>query len=650
MVAAGEVLIVRRQLACLLACALITGAAHARLHAFAYHDVRDNVADASDPDRYAISTANLIAHFSWLRANGFTPVSIDDVIDARAGRRALPEKAVLLTFDDGLVSTYTHVFPLLKLFGYPAVVSIVTDWIGNPEPVDYGGRPLDQSGFLTWEQLREMQASGLVEVASHSNDLHRGIEANPQRNLQPAAITRSYTTRGYESDAAYAARIAADLALSVERIRAELGAPPRVLAWPYGAYDHAALEIAEREGFEVMLGLDVAFNPAIELREIQREVITNNPGLQSFAPSLLYPPTAPIVRTAQVDLDYVFDTDPEQQERNLGRLIDRIHALEISHVYLQAFADPDADGGAAAVYFPSEHLPMRADLFNRAAWQLKTRAQVQVYAWLPLLSFVGPGFDPAWRVLEQQEDGSRLPDPDSEPRLSPFHPQARERIAAVYGELAAHADFDGILFHDDGRLNENEDASDAALAAYRDAFGEDFTIERARQDPALAAQWARFKSRALIDLSRELAAAARRYQPDLKTARNLFSTALLDPRGEQYLAQSFGDYLEAYDYTALMAMPRFEGAEDHEAFYSALVDAVARDPRGLERTLFELQTVDWRSGEPIPALELRDTMRWLLSRGVKHLGYYPDDFILGDPELDVLRQGISLAEYPRVMP
>jgi len=641
---------VRRYAVCLLAWALVADAAYARLHAFAYHDVRDSVSGTTDLDRYSVSTDNLIAHFSWLRANGFTPVSVDALVAAEAGQIELPEKAVLLTFDDGLISTYTHVFPLLKLFGYPAVVSVVTDWIGNPEPVDYGGRLLDQSAFLSWAQLREMRASGLVEIASHSHNLHRGIGANPQGNLQPAAVARTYTERGYESDAAYTARIALDLAQSAERISGQLGTAPRVLAWPYGAYSHAALGIAEQQGFEVMLGLDVAYNPDIELHEIQREVVTGNPELEAFAPSLLYLPTSPVMRAAQVDLDYVFDADPEQQERNLGRLIDRIHALEISHVYLQAFADPDADGGAAAVYFPSAHLPMRADLFNRTAWQLKTRAQVAVYAWLPLLSYVGSGFDPAWRVLEQRGDASPAPDPGAEPRLSPFHPEARQRIAAVYNELAAHASFDGLLFHDDGRLNENEDVNAAALAAYRTAFGDDFTIERAKQDPVLAARWARFKSRTLVEFSEELAAVVRQHQPDLKTVRNIFATALLDPRGEIYLAQNFGDYLRTYDHTALMAMPHFEGAEDAQAFYAALVAAVAREPRGFERTLFELQTVDWRSGESIPATELRDTMRWLQSRGVRHLGYYPDDFILGLPELDTLRQGISLAEYPRALP
>ena len=80
-----------------------------------------------------------------------------------------------------------------------------------------------------------------------------------------------------------------------------------------------------------------------------------------------------------------FDPDPARTERNLGLLLDRIQALEISHVFLQAFADPDGDGAADAVYFPNRHLPMRADLFNRAAWQLKTRSNVKVYAWMPIL-------------------------------------------------------------------------------------------------------------------------------------------------------------------------------------------------------------------------------------------------------------------------
>ena len=101
------------------------------IHVLAYHDIRDDVAEDFDPDQFAVSTAKLIDQFTWLRENGYQPVSVDHLIAAQSGEIQLPDKAVLLTFDDGLVSFYTHLFPLLKLFDYPAVVSVVTNWIEN---------------------------------------------------------------------------------------------------------------------------------------------------------------------------------------------------------------------------------------------------------------------------------------------------------------------------------------------------------------------------------------------------------------------------------------------------------------------------------------------------------------------------------------
>ena len=630
---------------CLLAWLPPVGADEAGFQALAYHDVRDRVARDFDADQYTVSTEHLVAHFSWLRANGYTPVGIDDILAARDGTRALPEKAVLLTFDDGLASVYTHVYPLLKVFDYPAVVSVVTGWIESEQVIDYGGRPRGRDDFLTWAQIREMQDSGLVEIASHTHDLHRGIKGNPQDNLQPAVVTRLYRDGAYEDETNYLARIGADFEQSVTAIREQTGRAPRMMTWPYGAHNAAVTELAARHGMPLTLTLEDGPNhPA--LAALGRELIVANPGVRDFSAPFVRPPRPPIVRTAQVDLDYVFDADPVQQEKNLDRLLDRIKALEISHVFLQAFADPDGDGGAEAVYFPNEHLPVRADLFNRVVWQLKTRADVEVYAWLPMLSFVGEAFDPAWRVMESR-DGTVAPDAASEPRLSPFHPEARARIADVYRSLAIHADVDGLLFHDDGRLNDFEDANPAALEAYRAAFGADFSIERARHDAVLDARWAELKSRTLIELSDELASIVRAHRPGLKTVRNLFASALLDPTSERYLAQDFDRFVASYDYVALMAMPYLEGASDRDDFYTALVDAVRARPAGLANTIFELQTVDWRNQQPLPATELRQTMRWLQSQGVRHLGYYPDDFITGQPDFDQLRQGISLAEHPQ---
>ncbi len=608
----------------------------------AYHDVRDHVTADYDPDQFAVSTASLIDQFTWLRENGFHAVSLDQIIAARQGRQALPEKSVLLTFDDGLASTYTHAFPLLKLFDYPAIVSVVTSWIESDTVVEYAGRKRGADGFLSWEQMREMQASGLVEFASHSHDLHKGIRGNPQGNLQPAGKTRRFDGSKYESEVEFQRRIGVDLERSVAAISEALGRKPRVIVWPYGAYNSLSEAVAAEQNMRINMTLSSASKSDKKTIRLGRYLITANPDLGDFSAELLLEKPHPIVRVAQIDLDYVYDDDQMQQSRNLDRLLDRIKALEISHVFLQAFADADADGGASAVYFPNRHLPMRADLFSYVAWQLRTRANVSVYAWLPMLSFVGEAFDPDWRVLENR-DGVIAPDPNSEPRLSPFNEQARERIADVYEDLAAHSHFAGILFHDDGRLSDLEDFSEAAFARYEIEFGREIRPEILASDADLRQRWTELKSQELLQFSGELLARVRHYHPETKSARNIFASALLDDTGPDYLAQDFDSFLETYDFVVLMAMPSMEGAQDDRRFFEVLADEVRRRDEGLERTIFELQTVDWSHSTPIPDDELRLTMRWLQSLGVRNLGYYPDDFIDGRPEIHELRLGMSLA-------
>lgn len=611
----------------------------------AYHDVRDAVVNSVDTDQYAISTSNLVDHFNWLQINGFVPVSVDQILAARDGKGELPAKAVLLTFDDGLESVYTHVFPLLQLFHYPAVVSIVTGWTTHdvpPPPPDGSGI---QYEFLGWDKVREMLDSGLVEIASHSHNLHRGIVANPQGNEEPAAVTRWYHDGRYETDSEYLARIRSDLETSVNLIEANTGRRPRVMTWPYGRFNAQTVGIAADLGMSMTLTLTNERGSLSDLSSLGRHLVLGNPSVDRLGLDLLQPPQQQIVRVAQIDLDYIYDPDEARQEQNLGRLLDRIKSLQISHVFLQAFADPDSDGGAQSVYFPNRHLPVRADLFNRVAWQLSTRSDVLVYGWLPILSYEGEAFDPSMRV-QQLKNGKVSTDEKSEPRLSVFDPRARQLITDLYEDLAKSSAIDGILFHDDGRLNEFEDANPAAIAAYKAEFGPDFSIERTLDDPEMQRRWAQFKTRALVDFTQSLEATVKRYRPAIKTARNLFATALLDPNGETYLAQSYESFADAYDYIALMAMPYLEKSKHPRKFLEQLIDDVGLHERGFEKTIFELQTVDWQTNEPLPAVDIRDTMRWLQAHGVRNIGYYPDDFILGYPALQELRSGISLAIYP----
>ncbi len=200
---------------------LLTGLVHAQAGqsfvAISYHDVRDDVTGDYDPDQYAVSTRNLAAHFRWLSDHGYQPVSIEQIRSARAGDSRLPDKAVLLSFDDGYRSHYEKVYPLLRAFNYPAVFSLVTAWMEMPAgaSIQYGNEPKFREDFLSWDQVREMADSGLAEFASHSHDLHKGVLANPQRNQLPAAVTRIFGDGGYESDSAYLQRLREDLEGSI---------------------------------------------------------------------------------------------------------------------------------------------------------------------------------------------------------------------------------------------------------------------------------------------------------------------------------------------------------------------------------------------------------------------------------------------------
>ncbi|MGB3288959.1 MAG: poly-beta-1,6-N-acetyl-D-glucosamine N-deacetylase PgaB, partial [Burkholderiaceae bacterium] len=554
--------------------------------ALAYHDVED-----SDPDQAYVSvrTDHLIEQFAWLRENGYQPVTVDQILAAGNGGKPLPPKALLLTFDDGYRSFYTRVFPLLQAYNWPAVLAPVGSWIDTPDDqmVDFGGKPTERERFLTWKQIREMAKSGLVEIGAHSDALHYGIVANPQGNLEPAAAARAYDPAAgrYETDQAYRKRIGDDIDRITAKIRRATGKTPRVWVWPYGAVGGEALKMVQDKGYLMAMTLDNGLGDARNLTNVPRVLVSNDPSLQNFAQASMVMEDNETMRVAHVDLDYVYDEDPEQMERNLGELVQRIADMQITTVFLQAFADPDGSGRIKSLYFPNRHLPMRADLFNRAAWQLKSRAFVDVYAWMPVLGFDLADSIPRVSKWNGDADAAKA-DPGQYQRLSPFDPVARRQITEIYEDLARHALFNGILFHDDALLSDFEDAGPEALAAYRRA-GLPGTIAQLRADPQTLQRWTRYKSRYLIDFTKALAERVRAIRgPQIRTARNIYAQPILNPESETWFAQNLDDFLTAYDWTAPMAMPWMEGvpANRADAWLDSLVDAVAARPGALRKT------------------------------------------------------------------
>lgn len=618
-----------------------------------YHDIVDTTVTPNLPIySQTITRGRLIEHFNLLTAGGYQPVSLQQIIDAKAGGQPLPEKAVLLTFDDGYRSFYDIVFPLLKLYGFPAVQAVVGSWLDVPEGgrVPYGNTTLPRERFLTWEQVKILDESPLVEIASHTYNLHYGVKGNPMGNEQAAAVTSIWNPQtGYESEAAYVERIHSDMARTQQQFQTHLGRSPRMMVWPYGAYSQSTLDIAAEYGMVYTFSLLSAPNQLhSSMRSINRYLIDQETGLQTIDEILSNRVWEnEDLRIVHADIDYIYDDDPVQQEQNLDRLIERIYNYGVTTVYLQAFADPDGDGVADALYFPNRHLPVRADLFNRVAWQLKKRAGVKVYAWMPVLSF-DLGDDHRY-VIDAQ---TGLEAPDRYRRLSPYVEENRRIIREIYQDLGRLTKFDGLIFHDDAFLNDFEDANPEALAAYAQASlpGNIATIT---DDESLMAAWTQHKTEFLTDFTQELEQAANYYRQvdnkDFTIARNLYAGTVMNPESQQWFSQDIQNFASGYDYVAVMAMPYMEEADNPEEWLRELARRSLAQVSA-NQLVFELQTQDWRTQTPIPSEELARWVRLLREEGIQHIGYYPDDFIQNHPDLSVLRPAFSIGRRFRATP
>lgn len=542
-----------------------------------YHEVRDDVRDYPDP--YAVDAAALVAQFAWLRENGYTPVSLDQIVAARRGGKPLPSKAVLLSFDDGYLSFYTRVYPVLREFRFPAVLAIVGKWIDSPPKtqVAYGEKGGEKDGvidarFPTWGQLREMTASGLVEIASHTYDLHRGVLANPQGNLQPAATTRVYdvASGSYEDDASWRTRVRADLARNTQLIERETGRRPRAIVWPYGSYNDELAHIAGEMGMSIALTLDDGINtPEVPLAALRRILVAHNPSLADFISVLRGPASPEPVRVVQLSLDAIYNVDPTLQERNLSMLLDRIHALKPTHVYLQVSTDLDGDGIVDAVYFPTRHVPLRADLFSRVAWQLASRAGVKVVAALPAAGF----------------------------RL------AQNQLAEIYEDIARYANFDGLLFMQNRALTANE-------------------------------------MTAFVESTQRLADVARRWRV-LKIARGCTVETLSASDADSTRVQKISALAANSDYVVVPIPPDQTNLFNSRALVFA--DRSASDgQQGITSSEYIFMFGRGAASDRSAGERIARQMRELQLNGALNFGYSGDDFMRDDPQFAQMAPAMSL--------
>ena len=201
--------------------------ANVKIPILLYHDFVTTVPD-SDPDNfnYINTPQSYEENIKVLLENGYTFISFQELNDAINGKISLPEKPILVTFDDGYYSNYEYIFPILKKYDVKASIFVVTDKIG---------KEIDGKKYLSWEQCLEMQESGLVEIFSHSKR-HVFYDKLPVRMIRDDVIE------------------------SYKIIEANLGEKNlKVFAYPYGAYTKETVWTLKLNGIDMQV-YDIGMN------------------------------------------------------------------------------------------------------------------------------------------------------------------------------------------------------------------------------------------------------------------------------------------------------------------------------------------------------------------------------------------------------
>lgn len=593
-------------------------------------------------DSFSIPQQKFVEQMEYLRTHGYHPVSFDDILLARKGERELPEKAVLLTFDDGYISYRDFVVPVLAELGFPSVLAIVGNFIEYSPPSGLA-EPL-----MSWEQIKDVSSRKLVEVVSHSYDLHKGVKYNPQGNEAAAATAVAYNpdTKTYETEEEYRARLEADFIAQKNLFKEKLGFAPRTVVWPYGRFNQISVEIAKKAGMISTFTIERGFSSIENLDALNRNMVENTK-MEQFI-SMLKEPLGdkPMIRAMQVDLDLIYDPDMDLMDKNLGRLIDRLVAMDVNTVFLQAFADPEGTGNIKSVYFQNSILPVRADFFSHAVHQMAIR-KMMVYAWMPTLSIELPDSELNEKLkVREIREGEGIPSTSWYRRLTPFSKDTAELIRKLYEDLASHSQIYGILFQDDAYLTDYEDFHPAALNKYAERFGRDVITTDLVKDSVLAEKWASYKTEALIDFTNILRQGVRRYRPVALFARNLYGIVIENPDAEAWFAQNYELFLKNYDQVVVMAYSQMEEVKSPSEWLMNLVGRARVMPQGLEKTVFKIQTYNWKKEEWINDGTVLEEMRDILSSGGRHLAYYPDNYLEDKPALNKIKLEMSTKSYP----
>ena len=203
-----------------------------RLPIIMYHGILNDTKYQGD---YVISPVQFENDLKKLLSESYTTVTVSDLVDYVYKDKALPQKPIMLTFDDGYYNNYLYAYPLLKKYGCKAVLSPIAYYSDYFSETD---EKVSASYFhCSWQQLSEMIQSGNVEVQNHSYNMHTEHGRLGLRRKQN------------EDNSAYEKLITDDIQTAQKIITDNLSVTPQAFVYPFGEFNDTTEKVIKRLSF-----------------------------------------------------------------------------------------------------------------------------------------------------------------------------------------------------------------------------------------------------------------------------------------------------------------------------------------------------------------------------------------------------------------
>ena len=192
--------------------------------------------DPRSQGKYVLPPSLFEEDLKYLEENGYETVTVADLVAYYENGKPLPEKPVMLTFDDGYYNNYVYAYPLLKKYNAKAVLSIIGICSekfseSNDENANYS--------HVTWDEIKEMSDSGLVEIQNHSDNLHTRDKGRKGARKKQG-----------ENELEYQNMLEDDLSKLQELLYEHCGIIPTAFAYPFGAVSDASIPVIKKMGFK----------------------------------------------------------------------------------------------------------------------------------------------------------------------------------------------------------------------------------------------------------------------------------------------------------------------------------------------------------------------------------------------------------------